>query len=134
MKPFWSAFDWSKRCRLKGYSLTVTPSWLLAKLMKLASNMDFELLTVVPTEHLSWPLISKVGEVIILHSIVSDNGRQFDNKNVRDLCKEFGIKKKLSSPHHQQANGQVETVNKTIKYTLRESKMPQKELGLMSYI
>lgn len=70
----------------------------------------------------------------ILHSIVSDNGRQFDNKNVRDLCKEFGIKKKLSSPHHQQANGQVETVNKTIKYTLRESKMPQKELGLMSYI
>lgn len=33
MKPFWSAFDWSKRCRLKGYSLAETPSWLLAKLM-----------------------------------------------------------------------------------------------------
>ncbi|XP_022859985.1 uncharacterized protein LOC111380604 [Olea europaea var. sylvestris] len=55
----------------------------------------------------------------ILHSIVSDNGRQFDNKKVRNLCAELGIKKHLSTPRHPQANGQVEVVNKTIKHVLK---------------
>jgi ribonuclease HI len=55
----------------------------------------------------------------IPHSIVTDNGKQFDNKKVREMCEELGIKKHFSSPHHPQANGQVEAVNKTIKYTLK---------------
>lgn len=42
-----------------------------------------------------------------------DNGRQFDNKKVRDLCEE------LLFPHHPQTNGQVEVVNKTIKNVLK---------------
>ncbi|XP_022864755.1 uncharacterized protein LOC111384672 [Olea europaea var. sylvestris] len=52
----------------------------------------------------------------IFHSIVSDNGRQFNNKKVRNLCEELGIKKHFSTPHHPQANGQVEVVNKSIKH------------------
>ncbi|XP_022857676.1 uncharacterized protein LOC111378680 [Olea europaea var. sylvestris] len=36
----------------------------------------------------------------IPHSIISDNGRQFDNKKVRELCEELGIKKHFSTPHH----------------------------------
>ncbi|XP_022853497.1 uncharacterized protein LOC111374967 [Olea europaea var. sylvestris] len=55
----------------------------------------------------------------ISYSIVSDNGRQFDNNKVRSLCEEFGIKKHFSTPHHPQANGQVEAVNKTIKHVLK---------------
>ncbi|XP_022852274.1 uncharacterized protein LOC111373911 [Olea europaea var. sylvestris] len=55
----------------------------------------------------------------IPHSIVSDNGWQFDNRKMRELCDELGIKKDFSTPHHPQANGQVEAVNKTIKYTLK---------------
>ncbi|XP_022856703.1 uncharacterized protein LOC111377807 [Olea europaea var. sylvestris] len=55
----------------------------------------------------------------IPHSIVSDNGRQFDNRKMRELCDELGIKKDFSTPHHPQANGQVEAVNKTIKHTLK---------------
>ncbi|XP_022859516.1 uncharacterized protein LOC111380239 [Olea europaea var. sylvestris] len=55
----------------------------------------------------------------IPHSIVSDNGRQCDNKKMRDLCDELGIKKDVSTSHHPQANGQVEAVNKTIKHTLK---------------
>ncbi|XP_022895224.1 uncharacterized protein LOC111409403 [Olea europaea var. sylvestris] len=55
----------------------------------------------------------------IPHSIVSDNGRQFDNRKMRELCNELGIKKDFSTPHHPQANGQVEAVNKTIKNTLK---------------
>ncbi|CAI9774844.1 unnamed protein product [Fraxinus pennsylvanica] len=69
------------------------------------------------------PMGGKVPNIIcrfeILHSIVSDNGRQFDNKKVEDMCEELGIKKHFSSPHHHQTNGQVEPVNKTTKYTLK---------------
>ncbi|XP_022869848.1 uncharacterized protein LOC111389189 [Olea europaea var. sylvestris] len=38
---------------------------------------------------------------------------------MRELCDELGIKKDFSTPHHPQANGQVEAVNKTIKHTLK---------------
>ncbi|XP_022880896.1 uncharacterized protein LOC111398193 [Olea europaea var. sylvestris] len=55
----------------------------------------------------------------ISYSIVSNNGRQFGNKKVRSLCEELGIKKYFSTPHHPQANGQVEAVNKTIKHVLK---------------
>ncbi|XP_022869801.1 uncharacterized protein LOC111389152 [Olea europaea var. sylvestris] len=55
----------------------------------------------------------------IPHSLVSNNGRQFNNKKMRDLCDELGIKKDFSTPHHPQANGQVEAVNETIKDTLK---------------
>ncbi|XP_022875567.1 uncharacterized protein LOC111394008 [Olea europaea var. sylvestris] len=55
----------------------------------------------------------------IFHSIVSDNGRKFNNKKVRNLCEELGIKKHFSTCHHPQANGQVEAVNKTIKHLLK---------------
>ncbi|XP_022859989.1 uncharacterized protein LOC111380608 [Olea europaea var. sylvestris] len=55
----------------------------------------------------------------IPYSIVSGDGRQFDNKKVRSLCEELGIKKHFSMPHHPQANGQVEAVNKTSKHVLK---------------
>ena len=55
----------------------------------------------------------------IPQSIISDNGLQFDNKAIMDLCEEFGIKKNFSAPHHPQSNGQVEAVNKIIKVTLK---------------
>lgn len=34
----------------------------------------------------------------ISHLLVSDNGRQFDNKKVKNLCEELGIKKHFSPP------------------------------------
>lgn len=43
--------------------------------------------------------------VRISHSIVSDNGRQFDNKKVKSLCEKLGIKKHFPSPYYPQANG-----------------------------
>ncbi|XP_022881098.1 uncharacterized protein LOC111398432 [Olea europaea var. sylvestris] len=38
---------------------------------------------------------------------------------MQELCDELGIKKDLSTPHHPQANEQIEAVNKTIKHTLK---------------
>ncbi|KAL5579158.1 hypothetical protein UlMin_011600 [Ulmus minor] len=54
----------------------------------------------------------------IPHSLVSDNGTQFDSTGLKKLCSELGIKKHFSSVAHPQSNGQVEAVNKTIKQNL----------------
>ncbi|KAL5573500.1 hypothetical protein UlMin_023097 [Ulmus minor] len=54
----------------------------------------------------------------IPHSLVSDNGTQFDSAGLKKLCSELGIKKHFSSVAHPQSNGQVEAVNKTIKRNL----------------
>ena len=50
---------------------------------------------------------------------MSDNGTQFDSKEFREFCGELGIKKNFSSVNHPQTNGQVEAVNKIIKYNLK---------------
>ena len=54
------------------------------------------------------------------HSIVTDNGRQFDNLRLREFCQSWGIHKLFSSPNHPQSNGQVEAANKTIKENLKK--------------
>ena len=46
--------------------------------------------------------------------LVSNNGKQFDNKAFRDFCSELGIKNHYSSPAHPQENGQVEVTNRTL--------------------
>ena len=54
----------------------------------------------------------------IPHSLVSDNGTQFDSAGLKKLCSDLGIHKHFSSVAHPQSNGQVEAVNKTIKNNL----------------
>ena len=57
----------------------------------------------------------------IPHSLVSDNGTQFDSAGLRKLCSELGIRKNFSSVAHPQSNGQVDAVNKTIKRNLERT-------------
>ena len=47
----------------------------------------------------------------IPRTIISDNGRQFDNQGFRDFCSGLGIKNQFSSPRHPQANEQTEVEN-----------------------
>ena len=54
------------------------------------------------------------------HSIVTDNGKQFDNPALKEMCQKLGIHKLFSTPGHPQANGQVEVANKTIKDNLKK--------------
>ena len=56
---------------------------------------------------------------VIPHEIVSDNGTQFDSNEFCDFCEDLGIKKSFSSVDHPQTNGQVEAVNKIIKFNLK---------------
>ncbi|XP_024030692.1 uncharacterized protein LOC112094323 [Morus notabilis] len=54
------------------------------------------------------------------HSIVSDNWKQFDNASTRRFYDSLGIQKDFSVLIHPQSNGQVEAVNKILKYTLKK--------------
>ena len=55
----------------------------------------------------------------ILKALVSDNGKQFDNRKFRDLCVELGINNYYSSSAHPQANGQAKVTIRTLKAALK---------------
>ncbi|XP_058078138.1 uncharacterized protein LOC131226529 [Magnolia sinica] len=55
----------------------------------------------------------------ILHTIVFDNEKQFDNDRFRGMCQRLDIVNAYSSPRHLHSNGQVEVVNKIIKNHLK---------------
>ena len=50
----------------------------------------------------------------IPHTLISDNGLQFDSKAFRRYCYEFGIRNRYSTPAYPQGNVQAEAVNKVI--------------------
>jgi hypothetical protein len=45
------------------------------------------------------------------HSIITDNGTNFDSKEFRKFCDDSGVKLKFPSMAHPQTNGQVERIN-----------------------
>ena len=55
----------------------------------------------------------------IPYTIITNNGRQFDNHNFRKFCQNLGVDLKFCTPIHLQANGQVEAANKVIKKLLK---------------
>ncbi|XP_074323825.1 uncharacterized protein LOC141660733 [Apium graveolens] len=46
----------------------------------------------------------------ISYKLVSDNGKQFDSKELQQLCEELKIKKEFAAVYHPQSNGQTEAV------------------------
>ncbi|XP_027933467.1 uncharacterized protein LOC114188974 [Vigna unguiculata] len=48
------------------------------------------------------------------HTIITDNGRQFIDKKLRDFYMQVGIRHVTSSVEHPQTNGQAEAMNKVI--------------------
>ena len=53
------------------------------------------------------------------HTIISNNGTQFDYNKFKDLYNNLQIKKVFLSVVRPQANGQVKAVNKMIKHKLK---------------
>ena len=53
------------------------------------------------------------------HTIILDNGTQFDCDEFKEFCDDFQIKKVFLSVAGPHANGQVEAVNKTIKHNMK---------------
>ena len=56
----------------------------------------------------------------VLHSLILDNGLQFDSKSFRRYCCELGITNRYSTPTYLQGNGQVEAINKVIVNGLKK--------------
>jgi len=54
------------------------------------------------------------------HTIITDNGAQFNSVEFKNLYQRFYIHKKFSAVAHPQTNGQVEAVNKVIKSILKK--------------
>ena len=54
------------------------------------------------------------------HTLVSDNGLQFDSKAFRQYCSDLGIKNRYSTSAYPQGNGQAEVVNKVIVNGLKK--------------
>lgn len=53
------------------------------------------------------------------NTIISDNGKQFNNASFKRFCSNLGIRHLYSLSTHPQANEHVEVVNKIIKRKLK---------------
>ena len=54
-------------------------------------------------------------------AIVSDGGSHFCNRRFEALLKKYGVKHKITTPYHPQANGQVEISNRELKGILEKT-------------
>ena len=54
-----------------------------------------------------------------INTFLSDNGGEFTSNEFKELCKDSGIKKELSTPYNPQQNGIVERKNRTIMKVAR---------------
>ena len=54
------------------------------------------------------------------HTLISDNGLQFDSKAFRRYCYKLGITNRYSTPAYPQGNGQTKAVNKVIVSRLKK--------------
>ena len=56
----------------------------------------------------------------IPHTIIADNGPQFDSIAFRNFCSELNIRNSYSIPRYPQSNGQAEVTNKTLITALKK--------------
>ena len=54
------------------------------------------------------------------HTLIPDNGLQFDSKAFRQYYSDLGIKNRYSTPAYPQGNGQAEVVNKVMVNGLKK--------------
>ena len=54
------------------------------------------------------------------HTLILDNGLQFDSKAFRKYCGELGIRNGYSTPAYPQGNGQAKATNKVIVTGLKK--------------
>ena len=79
------------------------------KYTELAAIPDKKAETIAQTFFERWVCRYSVPKVI-----VTDNGREFANKVVDDLCARLNVEHRLTSPYHPQANSSAESYNRQI--------------------
>ena len=93
----------------KGKKYVMVMADAFSKYVVLQAISNKEAATVAKALHERWNLLFGAPR-----EIVSDRGKEFDNKVVRELCTQFGIKRILTSAFHPQSNGQAERFNRTM--------------------
>ncbi|XP_017221317.1 uncharacterized protein LOC108198046 [Daucus carota subsp. sativus] len=58
--------------------------------------------------------------------LISDNGKQFDSRELKKLCDDLNIRRNFAAVYHPQSNGQTEAINKIIKHMLK-AKLEEKK-------
>ena len=66
---------------------------------------------VTCAEHLVDSMICHFGCPLVLHS---DQGRNYDGRLIKELCRLLEIRKSRTTPRHPQSNGQTERFNRTM--------------------
>ena len=83
----------------------------------------------------SQAVISSLKSIFSHHGIptvlVSDNGPQFDSRDMKEFASTYGFQHITSSPYYPQSNGLAERMVKTVKSLLRDTSDPY--LALLSY-
>ena len=69
-------------------------------------------------------LLKRVYEEIKYKEIITDNGKEFSNKVVKNWLAQNKINQKFSIPYYHESNGRVERANRTIRNALRKEKGP----------
>ena len=64
--------------------------------------------------------VKDVYKEIKFKTLLSDNGKEFDNTLVNDWCKDMKINRKFSIPYYHQGNGRIERLNRTIRDSLKK--------------
>ena len=74
--------------------------------------------TEAQIQHFFWKeVICRFG---IPHTLITDNGKQFDNDKFKGFCSELGIKLRFTPFAHPQTNGQTKVTNRTIMQELKK--------------
>ena len=72
--------------------------------------------------------LSKIHKEIQIKTLLTDNGKEFNNKLLKEWCNEKNIHHKLAIPYYHPSNGRVERVNRTVRNALRKTKGPTKRI------
>ena len=107
VKPFPGAMG---NCRWLFVGTNYFTKWLRAKPLSNIRDVD--------AKKFVWMNI--VTRFMIPHTLISDNGLQFDSKAFRRYCCEVGFKNRYSTLAYPQRNGHAKVVNKAIVIELKK--------------
>jgi transposase InsO family protein len=68
--------------------------------------------------------VKSVYDEIPFRKLITDNGKEFSNKEMEKWTKSKGILHKHSVPYYHQSNGRIERVNRTIRNAFRKTPGP----------
>jgi hypothetical protein len=66
--------------------------------------------------------LNEIYEQFKFEGLITDNGREFQNKMVSQWCVDKGVKQTFSVPFYHQSNGRIERLNRTIRNGLKKSR------------